>query len=549
MDELTIPADLKELASVEAADELLASIQGAATDLFGSGNPTDEQLALLQTYAEAATAISARKTELAADAETRAAQVAELAAQLGIDGDAGESDSDSEDAGESEDEGETSDDSEDEDGKEGEASSKPAFAGVTVPRRAKTVPMSAKPKPPTAAPNMFAATDGIGRGQALEGIGDVAAAFMSKFNAGGLGSDKGDSRLPVVSLRREFPKELTSDGTSFGITQALARAASFDSAAFVAACGPVATAFNVEVCGERGTPLRSATPAIQVPRLNLSYAPGQSWRSVAAGVDSRDCADTADKVAYDFDCVPPVAFCATAHYTYATFPNTMQFANPEQLQADLQKLMIAYDSDLETSFLDTIAAGSTAVTSGAAALVGALRTYVADVTRAAAQYRRRHRLSANATLILVVQPDLYDLLRTDALQDAEAGVISARMGDQDIDAIFAARNLSVIRTMDTSTGTSTMDAAQGAGLLNGWDCTVDSFLYAPGTWVVGEGNQLNIGYFRDSALAAKNRVGYFSEEWIGLLKTGCESIRLTTSVNLTGAAPLGVVGRDGCVAG
>lgn len=552
MDELTIPEDLNEITTVAAADELLAGIQASATELFGDGSPDDAQLALLQTYAEARAAVEARKVELETEAANRAERVAALREQLGVDDD---SDSDSDDGDDDEADGDSNDDS-DSDEDEGEAdgdgeassNSKPAFGGLAV-KRQKKVPNSAKPKPQAnASTGIYSTLDGVGLEKELGSIEQVAKAFHSKFNHSGIASKAGDKQLPVVALRRDMPKEfIVSPGNSF---DSAVKAATFATEkALVAACGPVMSAFAVEICGERGTPFRDATPSIEVPRLTLSYMQGQTWRDAVAGVDSRDCDDVADKVPFDFDCESPVEFCATAHYTYATFPNTMQFSHPEQLQADLEKLMIAYDYETEVGWLDTIDADSTAVTSGATSDYGTIRTYVADVTRAAAQYRRRHRLSPNAPLTLVVQPDLYDALRTDALADHADGIISARMSDQDIDAIFAARNLVVVRTMDTATGSSTMADPQAAGALNPWDCTLVSYLYAPGTWVIGEGNQLNIGYFRDSALIARNRVGYFAEEWLGLIKMGCESIKLTTTVNMTGAGPVPVAVRDTCVAG
>jgi len=138
------------------------------------------------------------------------------------------------------------------------------------------------------------------------------------------------------------------------------------------------------------------------------------------------------------------------------------------------------------------------------------------------------------------------LLRTDALQDHAQGIVQANMPDQAIDAIFRARNLAVVKSMDTGTGTDTMDAPQGVGILNPWDCSIVSYLFAPGTFVLGRGQNLNIGYFRDSSLVARNRVGYFAEEWLGIFKPGCESIKLTTSVNMSGAGPLAVDGYSYC---
>ena len=547
MDELTIPENLDDITTVEAVDEMLASIRAAATELFGAGTPSADDLAILQKYAAATAALEARKNVLAGEAEELASQIAAVIAQLGIANDE-DGESDENESGETKDE--SGDDSNEDDDasdsdSDGEAGTGNQFGGLTVPRK-KAVPHTARPKTPTTESSVFMATDGLGHGERLDSPEDIAAAFHSKFNTSA-GTRQGDNRVRVLSIAGKSQSRFSTDGSARSTDLAIRRATDAQIETIVAAgpCGPTTPFYDVKICGERGTPIENALPSIDVPRLKLQYTPASSWRDVAAAVDSRDCGDETDKVPYDFDCSPTAEFCAGATYTYATFPNTLQFADPEGLAADIENLLIAYDADKEIGFLDAIGTDSTDVTSGGG-FVGAIRTYIADITLAAVAYRRRHRMARNAELTLIVQPELYDLLRTDALQDHAQGLVQANMPDQAIDAIFRARNLSVVQSMDTGTGTDTMDAPQGVGILNPWDCSIVSYLFAPGTFVLGRGQNLNIGYFRDSSLVARNRVGYFAEEWLGIFKPGCESIKLTTSVNMSGAGPLAVDGYSYC---
>ena len=104
MDELTIPENLDDITTVEAVDEMLASIRAAATELFGSGTPSADDLAILQKYAAATAALEARKMALAGEAEELASQIAAVIAQLGIANDEDDESDGSDENGETKDE-------------------------------------------------------------------------------------------------------------------------------------------------------------------------------------------------------------------------------------------------------------------------------------------------------------------------------------------------------------------------------------------------------------------------------------------------------------
>ena len=114
--------------------------------------------------------------------------------------------------------------------------------------------------------------------------------------------------------------------------------------------------------------------------------------------------------------------------------------------------------------------------------------------------------------------------------------------DADVNSLLTSRNLVPVWYEDSITANpgQSFRAAQAAGALNPWPTTVQAFLFAPGSFVRLDGGSLDLGIVRDSTLNTTNDFQMFSEEWIGMAFLGCESIRLTSDICVSGAGPLPV---------
>jgi hypothetical protein len=222
------------------------------------------------------------------------------------------------------------------------------------------------------------------------------------------------------------------------------------------------------------------------------------------------------------------------------FDNLQYRIFPEQVAAFQEDVAVAFASKKEVFYLDYINTHSTAVTSDYD--YGASRSILRDWTLAATAYRKRHGMARTATLVFVCPDWAMEALRLDMALNADGGLDLYDVTDARILAALSARNIQPVWYNDAPTAASTQkfDGAQTTGALNGWPATVTAYIHAPGTFVRLDGGTLDLGLVRDSALNGTNDLQLFMEEWIGAAMLGLESVKLTSSITVNGAAPTGV---------
>ncbi|WP_116996396.1 major capsid protein [Desertimonas flava] len=317
-----------------------------------------------------------------------------------------------------------------------------------------------------------------------------------------------------------------------------------------AGCAPYSPSYEFFRLAEPQNPVEAGTPVVQAPRGGIRYIVPMSVAAAAGAIDisaqdrdyepydettnpdglgpkaciSVDCADIAEEE------VSAVSQCVT-------FDNLRYKVFPEQVAAFLEDVAVQFASTKEVFYLDYIKGKSTAATSAGA--YGASRSLLRDWTHATVAYRKRHGMRRNA-VINVLAPDIaIDIIKLDIALSNDRGW-PGTVSDAEVESVLRSLGIVAIWYNDNPTGTTPNQkfaGAQGAGALAVFPTSIVSYVYAPGTFVRLDGGTLDVGLVRDSVLNRTNDLQLFMEEWIGMAKLGFESVQLTSTINVNGAAP------------
>ena len=214
--------------------------------------------------------------------------------------------------------------------------------------------------------------------------------------------------------------------------------------------------------------------------------------------------------------------------------NLLSRAYPELVARHNELALIQHARLAEKTILAKISAGSTQVQ--AAQQLGVARDFLVTVRKAATQYRSRHRLPLETPLQSIIPNWLFEAIASDlTLQMPGDDTLGVSAGE--IRGYLSGSNVSFVGSYDLNEyGT------QAAGPLNSWDpngtgdVTFDWFLFSEGTWLFLDGGTLDIGIVRDSALVGTNDYRMFVETFEGVAKIGIESLKVTQTFKVSGAA-------------
>jgi hypothetical protein len=110
----------------------------------------------------------------------------------------------------------------------------------------------------------------------------------------------------------------------------------------------------------------------------------------------------------------------------------------------------------------------------------------------------------------------------------------------EIDGYLANINVDVVSILDNTTpGTlaNSLNMYQaGSAALNEFPDTFKWFLFAEGTFLFLDGGTLDLGIIRDSGLVGTNDYKMFIETFEAIAKVGIESLAITSTINVNGAA-------------
>jgi hypothetical protein len=214
---------------------------------------------------------------------------------------------------------------------------------------------------------------------------------------------------------------------------------------------------------------------------------------------------------------------------------------PEQFQAFYTEAQGQHARVAEGKLLDTISAGSTAVTHGE--VLGMARDALVAMDRTAAAMRNRMRTDDQLPITVLGPAWARNAIRSDLTLQPDYGPPGLNAPNMaEMAGFFADRNLSPGWYFDTETGSNQIFSAQSAGPLVNWPDTAVFYLFVPGTWLLVDGGTLDFGVeIIDSTLIGTNDRMSFMEVFEKAAFRGIESIRLELDMCVTGAASLATV--------
>jgi len=391
---------------------------------------------------------------------------------------------------------------------------------------------------------------GYTAGTALSNMNEVASAMEKRLHTlRRVNGGDGEQHI-VASFTTSYPEDrvLTTDAESNA--QKIAAVAGPE--ALVASGGhsaPFEVKYDIYSIGSTSVrPLRDSLPRFQADRGGIRYIVPPTFANVtsntttystAVGVwtsanDSAETPSPAAKLSLTVAAASETTAQTDAVTLQLQFGNLMTRAYPELIARHNELALVQHAREAEEQLVSGINSGSTAVTT--TNLIGFGRDFLVQVRRAAAGYRARHRLSPDARLKVVIPAWVYEAMAADlALAMPGDGTLS--VSKSEIDGYLAQLNVDVVTVLD-STGTlaQSLNVFQGAGALNEFPDTFKWFLFAEGTFLFLDGGTLDLGIIRDSTLVGTNDYKMFIETFEAVAKVGIESLAITSTINVNGAA-------------
>jgi len=375
---------------------------------------------------------------------------------------------------------------------------------------------------------------GYTAGSELSDMNAVAEAMAKRLH-GLRRVNGGDGEQHIVaSLTTSFDESrtLTQDAESnWNKIQAVA-----SPEAIVASGGhsaPYSVKYDIFGVGTTVRPVRDCLPRFQADRGGIRFItpPVLSDYGNAVGVwtnvvDTDPGTDT--KTSLTVSAASEETVATDAVTLQLQFGNLMTRAYPELIARHNELGLIQHAREAETQILTRLTALSTAVTS--TSIIGLARDFLVQVGRASAAYRSRHRLPADFPLRAILPAWIKDAMAADLALSAPGDNLLNAYGE--IDGLMAARGINVCYTLDGSA----LTGSQGAGAMNEFTDTFVWYLFAEGTFLFLDGGTLDLGIIRDSTLVGTNDYKMFVETFEGVAKVGVESLKVTSTISVNGAA-------------
>ena len=392
---------------------------------------------------------------------------------------------------------------------------------------------------------------GYTAGSTINDMYEVASAMEKRIHSlRRVNGGDGEQHI-VASVTTQFPEDriLTTDAES----NARKIAAVSGPEALVASGGhsaPFEVKYDIFSIGSTAVrPLRDALPRFQADRGGIRYIVPPTFANVtsntttysdAVGIwtsanDSAETPSPAAKLSKTIAAASETTAQTDAVTLQLQFGNLMTRAYPELIARHNELALVQHAREAEENLVSKIASGSTAVTT--TNLIGFGRDFLVQVRRASVAYRSRHRLDPKARLKAVIPFWVYEAMAADlTLSMPGDGTLS--ISESEINGYLANSNVDVVPVMD-NTGSSlanSFNMFQDAAALNEFPDTFRWFLFAEGTFLYLDGGTLDLGIIRDSTLVGTNDYKMFVETFEGLAKVGIESLAITSTISINGAA-------------
>jgi hypothetical protein len=380
---------------------------------------------------------------------------------------------------------------------------------------------------------------GYTAGSSISSMAEVAEAMAKRLH-GLRRVNGGDGEQHIVaSISTQFPEERTLNQdaqANWDKVQAVV-----GPEALVAAGGhqaPFEVKYDIFGIGSAVRPVRDSLPRFQADRGGIRYItpPVLSDYASAVGVwtaanDSAETPSPAAKLSLTVAAASETTVSTDAVTLQLQFGNLLSRAYPELIARHNELGLIQHAREAEGNLLAKIGAASTAVTS--TSVIGMGRDFLVQLGRAAAAYRSRHRLDADAPLRAIIPAWVKDAMAAD-LTIAMPGD-STLNAYAEIDAYIASRGIITTYALDSSSGASYF-SAQSGGAMNEFPDTFVWYLFSEGSFLFLDGGTLDLGVIRDSTLVGTNDYKMFVETFENVALVGVESLQVTSTINVNGVA-------------
>ena len=380
---------------------------------------------------------------------------------------------------------------------------------------------------------------GYTAGSAIDNMSGVAEAMAKRIHTlRRVNGGDGEQHI-VASVTTKFPEErtLTQDAESnWNKIQSVV-----GPEALVASGGhqaPFEVKYDIFGLGTAVRPVRDSLPRFQADRGGIRYIvpPVLSDYGSAVGIwtaanDSAETPSPSAKLSLTVTAASETTVSTDAVTLQLQFGNLLTRAYPELIARHNELGLIQHAREAEGNLLTNIGAASTAVTSSS--VVGLGRDFLVQIGRAAAAYRARHRLEADAPLRAILPAWLKDAMAADLTLSMPGD--STLNAYAEIDAYIASRGINASYALDVAGGTSAF-SAQSSGAMNEFPDTFIWYLFAEGTFLFLDGGTMDLGIIRDSTLVGTNDYKMFVETFENVAKVGVESLKITSTVNVNGTA-------------
>jgi hypothetical protein len=377
---------------------------------------------------------------------------------------------------------------------------------------------------------------GYTAGSAITDMSEVAQAMSKRLHTlRRVNGGDGEQHI-VASITTQYPEDrtLSTDAESnWGKIQKVV-----GPEALVASGGhqaPFEVKYDIFGLGTAVRPVRDCLPRFQADRGGIRYIvpPVLSDYANAVGIwtaanDSAETPSPSAKLSLTVTAASETTVATDAVTLQLQFGNLLTRAYPELIARHNELGLIQHAREAEGNLLTKIGDASTAVTS--TSIIGVARDFLVQVGRAAAAYRSRHRLEADAPLRAIMPAWIKDAMAADlALSMPGDSLLNAY---SEIDGLLASRGINVCYTIDGSA----LTGSQGSGAMNEFTDTFIWYLFAEGTFLFLDGGTLDLGIIRDSTLVGTNDYKMFVETFEGVAKVGVESLKVTSTISVNGAA-------------
>ena len=380
---------------------------------------------------------------------------------------------------------------------------------------------------------------GYTAGSTIDDMGGVAEAMAKRIHTlRRVNGGDGEQHI-VASVTTKFPEErtLTQDAESnWNKIQSVV-----GPEALVASGGhqaPFEVKYDIFGLGSAVRPVRDCLPRFQADRGGIRYIvpPVLADYGSAVGIwtaanDSAETPSPSAKLSLTVTAASETTVSTDAVTLQLQFGNLLTRAYPELIARHNELGLIQHAREAEGNLLTNIGAASTAVTS--TSLVGMGRDFLVQLGRAAAAYRARHRLEADAPLRAIIPAWIKDAMAADLTLSMPGDSTMNAYGE--IDAYIASRGINVTYSLDNAGGTGAF-STQSSGAMNEFPDTFVWYLFAEGTFLFLDGGTMDLGIIRDSTLVGTNDYKMFVETFEGVAKVGVESLKVVSTINVNGVA-------------